>query len=132
MGLFVFFHLENGMLLVSFQKSEFLRGFNLLRGLILPRETFFRLFFLFVRFKLGVQSHKLVRPPVVLDYVRRVRICSFLQVIQEFTDVTLDVAEMMVGKEQFVPTLPQMLELIQAPLSVGGRLEGQFPMHLQR
>ena len=120
------------MLLVSFQKSEFLHGFNLLRGLIFPRKTFFRLFFLFVRFKLGAQSHELVYPPVVLDYVWRVRIRSFSQVVREFADVTLDAVETMVGKEQFVPNLPRMLELIQAQLSVGGRREGQFPMRLQR
>ena len=89
-------------------------------------------FFLFGCFKLGTQSHKLVRPPVVLDYVWRVRIRSFSQVIREFADVTLDAVETMVGKEQFVPTFPQMLELIQARLSVGGCQEGQFPMRLQR
>ena len=111
------------MLLVSFQKSEFLRGFNLLRGLILTRETFFRFFFLFVRFKLGVQSHEFVHPPVVLDYVRRVQIRRFLQVVREFADVTLDSVETMVGKEQFAPPFPRMLELIQARLSVGGRRE---------
>ena len=124
MGLFVFFHLENGMLLVSFQKLEFLRGFNLLRGLISTMETFFRFFFLFVHFKLGAQSHEFVHPPVVLDYVWRVRICSYSQVVQEFADVTLDSVETMVGKEQFVPPFPRMLELIQARLSVGGCREG--------
>ena len=131
MGLFVFFHLENGMLLVSFQKLEFL-WINLLRGLISTRETFFSFFFLFVRFKLGAQSHEFVHPPVVLDYVQHVRIRSFLQVIREFADVTLDSVETMVGKEQFVPPFPRMLELIQARLSVGGRREGQFPIRLQR
>ena len=120
------------MLLVSLQKLEFLRGFNLLRGLIAPGETFFRLLFLFVRFKLGAQSHELVHPLVVLDYVWCVQICSFSQVILEFTDVTLDAVETMVGKEQFVPTFPQMLKLIQAQLSVGGCQEGQFLMRLQR
>ena len=49
---------------------------------------------------------------------------------ESFADVTLDAVETMVGKEQFVPTLPRMLELIQAQLSVGGRQEGQFLMRL--
>ena len=61
-----------------------------------------------------------------------VQISSFLQVIREFADVTLDAVETIVGKEQFVPPFPQMLELIQARLSIGGCREGQFPMRLQR
>ena len=61
-----------------------------------------------------------------------IRIRSFSQVVREFADVTLDSVKMMVGKEQFVPPFPRMLELIQAQLSVGGCREGQFPMGLQR
>ena len=94
------------MLLVSFQKSEFLRGFNLLRGLIAPGETFFRLFFFLCPLQVG-RAEPQIGPPTGCVGLRSA--CPNLQLLagfREFADVTLDAVETMVGKEQFVPTLP--------------------------